>query len=234
MNKIIGNFKMNKTSSEIKEYIMKLLPRLEKDKVEVTLCLPYTSLSLASFLLQGSGVKLGAQNLSDEESGKNTGEISGSMLKDCSVSTVIVGHSERRSKFKENGKMINKKIKIALKNSLEVVLCVGETLAEKNLHKTIDTIKSQIEEATKGLYENELENIVIAYEPIWAIGSGKTPLAKEIENVIKIIRKTITEDFSLKAGENIEVIYGGSVDNRTVKDKRLKRSFDWRGVLRCR
>ena len=214
MKKIIGNFKMNKTNSEIKEYIIKLLPRLEKDKAEVILCLPFTALAMAKFLLEGSQVKLGSQNLSDEDEGKNTGEISGSMLKDCGVSTVIVGHSERRAKFKENGKMINKKIKVALKNGLEVILCVGETLTEKNLHKTVETIKTQIEEATKGLYENELENIVIAYEPIWAIGSGKTPLVKEIESVVKLIRKTITDDFSAKAGEKIEVIYGGSVDNK--------------------
>ncbi len=211
---IIANLKMNKTNSEIKDYIMKLLSRYEKGKHEVVLCLPFTSLTTAKFLIDGSDVKLGAQNLCDDESGKNTGEISGEMLHDIGINYVIIGHSERRTKYKENAKAINKKIKIALKNRLKVVLCVGESLADKNLLKTFETLKTQIEDALKGLYENELENIVIAYEPIWAIGSGKIPLAKEIEGSIKAIRKVIANDFSEKASQKIEVLYGGSVDNK--------------------
>lgn len=214
---IVANLKMNKTNSEIKEYIMKFLPRYERGKHEVVFCLPFTSLTTAKFLLEGSEVKLGAQNLCDEESGKNTGEISGEMLHDCGTEYVIVGHSERRAKYKDNAKTINKKIKIALKNRLKVILCVGESLAEKNLLKTFETLKTQIEDGLKGLYENELENIIIAYEPIWAIGSGKIPLAKEIEASIKAIRKVIENDFSLKASEKIEVLYGGSVDNKNCQ-----------------
>ncbi len=211
---IIGNLKMNKTNTQVKDYIMKLLPRYEMGRHEVVLCLPYTALSTAKFLLDGSDIKLGAQNLCDDEVGKNTGEISGEMLHDCGVEYVIVGHSERRAKYKDNAKAINKKIKIALKNRLKVIFCVGESLAEKNLLKTFETLKAQIEDGLKGLYENELENIVIAYEPIWAIGSGKTPLAKEIDASIKSIRKVIENDFSLKAAQKIEVLYGGSVDNK--------------------
>ena len=214
MKKIIGNFKMNKTNTEIKEYLIKLLARVEKGKHEIIVCLPFTALSMANFLLQGSEIKIGAQNLCDEESGRNTGEISGAMIKDCGANFVIIGHSERRAKFKENGRMVNKKITTALKNSLKVILCIGESLTEKNMLKTNEVLKAQIEEAFKGLYENELENITIAYEPIWAIGSGKIPLAKEIESAIKVIRKVIAEDFSSKAAEKIEVVYGGSVDNK--------------------
>ncbi len=214
MKMIIGNFKMNKTNSEIKDYIFKFLPRFEQKGVETILCLPSTSLTLAKFLLEGSGAKLGGQNLCDEDEGKNTGEISGTMLKDCGCDYVIVGHSDRRSKYRENGKTINKKIKIALKNRLKVIFCIGESQADKNIDKTQEVLKAQLEEGLKGLYENELENIIIAYEPIWAIGSGRTPLVKEIDKTAKLIRKIITDDFSEKASSAIEIVYGGSVDNK--------------------
>lgn len=213
--KIVANFKMNLTPSETKSYLMNFIPRY-KSSHDLTLCFPYTNLTLASFLVQGSSVKIGGQNICEDEDVKTTGEISGKMLKDCGVNKVIVGHIERRVKFKETNKMINKKIKTALKNGLGVVLCIGETLAEKNTLKTLDSLKTQIEECLKGLYEKELENIIIAYEPVWAIGTGATPLAKEIETSIKAIRKVISEDFSPKAGEEVNVIYGGSVNYKNI------------------
>ncbi len=217
MKKIVANFKMNKTPSEVKQYLMTLVPRFDKaENIDLCLCLPYTSLSEAKYLLKGYPVKLGAQNLSECEAGGNTGEISGAMLKDVGVDSVIIGHSERRSRFKENSKIINKKIKIALKNRLNVILCVGESLAEKNTLKTLDTLREQIEEALKGLYENELESITIAYEPIWAIGTGKNATPREIEYAVKVIRKVVEDDFSTKASKEICVLYGGSVTNKNV------------------
>lgn len=211
MKRIIANFKMNKTASEMKHYLISLVSKFDH-KNELILCVPYTCLSIARLMVEGQqNIKIGAQNLCEEEEGRCTGEISGKMLRDCGVSYVIVGHSERRMKFKENGKVINKKIKVALKNGLQVVLCIGETLAERNTMKVAETLKEQLGEALKGLYENELENITIAYEPIWAIGSGQTPLSREIEQVGKIIRKAISEDFSSKAGNEIKIAYGGSV-----------------------
>lgn len=212
MKKIIANFKMNMNSSEIKNYIVKLLAK-NNGKNEIVICPPFTSLAIAKFLIGESNVKLGAQNICDEEEGKCTGEISGSMVKDCGADYVIVGHSERRSKFRENGRIVNKKIKIALKNKLKVVLCIGETLTEKNLGKTKEAIKTELQEAFKGLYENELENIVIAYEPVWAIGTGKTPSVKEVEVIVEYIRKVVCEDFSPKQ-QKIEILYGGSIDNK--------------------
>ena len=167
-------------------------------------------------MLDGGEISIGGQNLCDEEEGKCTGEISGKMLKSAGAEFVIVGHSERRTKFKENARSINKKIKIALKNRLKVILCVGESLAERNTLKMLESLKVQIEEALKGLYENELENIVIAYEPVWAIGSGKVPTNKEIETSVRAIRKVIADDFSAKAGENITVVYGGSIDAKNA------------------
>ena len=212
MKKIIANFKMNMIGDEIKSHLIKLLAKIN-GKNEVVICPPSPYLALSDFILKGSAVKLGAQNICDEEEGKNTGEISGKMIKDCGGDYVIVGHSERRAKFRETGRIINKKIKLALKNGLKVILCVGETTAEKNLGKTKEVIKNQVEEAFKGLYENELFNIIVAYEPIWAIGTGKTPSVKDVEGVAKHIRDAVCADFSPKA-EKIEVVYGGSVDNK--------------------
>ena len=210
MRRIIANFKMNKTASEIKDYLMSLVSKFN-NKNEVVLCVPFTNLAIGDFLLKGQeNIKLGAQNLCDEEEDKCTGEINGKMLKDAGAQFVIVGHSERRTKFKESGKSINKKIQIALKNGIKVIVCIGETLADRN------TLRNQLTEALKGLYENELENITVAYEPIWAIGSGRTPQPKEIETVANIIRKAITEDFSANAGKEIKIVYGGSVNQKNA------------------
>lgn len=214
--KIYANFKMNKTSSEIKNYFYQFLPMAEKLKHEMTFMLPFASLSISRFLTEGSMVKIGAQNVCEEEDGENTGEISASMLRDEKVSSVLVGHHERRSKYKESNRIINKKIKLALKNGLEVVLCVGENKTERNTLKGLESLRIQIEEALKGLYENELENIVIAYEPVWAVGTGISPTPKEIEKSIFAIRKVIAEDFSSEAGEKIVVIYGGSINEKNA------------------
>lgn len=213
---IIANFKMNQTPDETKDYLMTFLPRFD-EKVDLTLCLPYTSLATGKYLCGNKAVRLGAQNLCEEDEGHSTGEISGRMLKASGVDFVLVGHSERRKKFKEDGKVINKKIKAALKNGLGVILCVGESLTERNTLKTFSVLREQIEDALKGLYENELERIVIAYEPIWAIGTGKTPLAKEITQAVKEIRRIIANDFSQASAENIKVVYGGSIDSKNVK-----------------
>ena len=161
MKKIIANFKMNKTPSETKQYFIKLVSKFN-NKNELVMCVPYTSIPIAKFITEGEeNIKIGAQNICDEEEGKCTGEISGKMLKDCGVNYVIIGHSERRAKFKENSKSINKKIKIALKNGLQVILCVGETLLERNTLRIADTLKNQIEEALKGLYEYNKFKVIL-------------------------------------------------------------------------
>lgn len=213
---VIANLKMYKTPSEMKNYMTNLVARFDPTHVDLTICVPYTSLTDARYILEGSEIKYGAQNICDEEVGKFTGEISGAMLKDVGTSLVLVGHSERRFKFKENSKILNKKIKLALKNGLGVVLCVGESLSDKNTLKTLDTLKMQIEEALKGLYENELEKVIIAYEPVWAIGTGQHASQREIEYAAKVIRKVISDDFSLKASKEISVIYGGSLTGKNL------------------
>ena len=216
MKYVIANFKMNKNVDEMKSYLINLIPRVKAGKHNLVLCLPAVALTTANYLLKETDIAIGGQNLCDEEADKCTGEISGEMLKSAGATYVIVGHSERRTKFKENARSINKKIKIALKNRLKVILCVGENLAERNTLKMLESLKIQIEDALKGLYENELEHVIIAYEPIWAIGSGKVPTNKEIETSVKAIRKVITDDFSAKAGENIAVVYGGSIDSKNA------------------
>ena len=216
MRIVIANFKMNKTPQETKSYLMQFVPKAENSKKEIVLCMSATSLATAKYMLEGTNIKLGGQNLCDEERGKCTGEISGEMLQGAGADYVIVGHSERRTKFKESHRTNNKKIKIALKNRLKVILCVGESLAERNTLKMLDSLRLQIEESLKGLYENELEHIVIAYEPIWAISSGKLPTNKELEKAVKAIRKVICDDFSEKAGKEITVVYGGSLDDKNV------------------
>ncbi len=212
---VIANFKMNKTEQETKDYLINFLSRYEDYKANLILAVPFTSLPIAKFMLHGRDISIAGQNICEDEKGY-TGEISGQMLVDAGASYVIVGHSERRVKFKEDSKVINKKIKNGLKNGLSIILCVGESLADKNTMKTLVSLKSQIEEALKGLYENELENIVIAYEPVWAIGSGKTPSAKDVEMAVKSIRKVVSDDFSSKAGEQIRIVYGGSINPKNI------------------
>ena len=216
MTKVIANFKLNQSPSQTKDYLINFIPKFTSKKVDLVLAFPFTSLTTAQYLLKGGNIKLGAQNICEEEIGKCTGEVSGSMLKDCGVEYVIVGHSDRRTKYKEGSRAINKKIKVALKNRIKVIVCVGESLAEKNTMKTLETIKHQLEDACKGLYENELENVIVAYEPIWAIGTGKTPLVKDVELAVKSIRKVVSDDFSPKAGEKIEIVYGGSIDQKNI------------------
>ncbi|MBE7074332.1 MAG: triose-phosphate isomerase [Clostridiales bacterium] len=216
MKKIIGNFKMNQTPSQTKDYLINFLPRVDATKNEIILCFPATSLTTAKFLVEGRGVKLGGQNICDEEINHNMGEVNGVMIREAGAEYVVVGHSERRSKYKENTRTNNRKIKIALKNRLKVILCVGENLAERNTLKMLDSLKNQIEESLKGIYENELQHITIAYEPIWAIGTGKLPTNKELENAVKAIRKVICDDFSEKAGQSIDVVYGGSLDAKNI------------------
>ena len=208
---IIANFKMNQTAEETKSYFTKFLCKFDNKNIQPIICPPFTSLSVASFFTAGTEIKLGAQNVSYDES--LTGEISAKMLKNIGAEYVICGHKDRREKFKETNNIINKKIKASLKEGLKCVLCVGETFAEKNSGKTAEILKRQLEECIRGLYENELESLIIAYEPIWAMNNTSAASIKEIENGAKIIRKTINDNYSEKASRDIVVIYGGSLNS---------------------
>ena len=214
---IVANFKMNQNIEEAKAYFTKFVSLFNGERADVIICPPYISLPLASFFTRGSKIKLGAQNVSDEEQGAFTGEISADMIKAVGGEYVIIGHSERRNKFKESDKLINKKIKTSLKNGLKGILCVGESGLDKNAGKTGEVIRKQLEEDLKGLYENELESVIIAYEPIWAIGTGNNATVKDVEFVAKIIRKVILENFSEKASRDIQLLYGGSLNEKNYQ-----------------
>lgn len=177
----------------------------------VIVCPPYTSLSLASSLLKGSIIKLGAQNMYFEEQGAFTGEISAAMLKSAGCEYVIIGHSERRTIFRETNGMINLKIKKALGSGLKPVFCIGETLEEREKGITNEVLKTQLEEGLAGLGEDDVNKIIIAYEPVWAIGTGRTATPEQAQEAHKFIRNVIGEKFSPAVAGNIIIQYGGSV-----------------------
>ena len=214
---IIGNFKMNTKPSEFKQYAMTLATKTKTTKNDIVVCPPFTHLAVAKEFLSGSKVEYGAQNISEYENGSYTGEISASMIKDLGATYVIIGHSDRRGKFKESERLVNRKIKTALANGLKVVLCVGESLHTREERQTYNFVKKQLDDELKGIYENELDSVVIAYEPIWAIGTGKVATKKDIEKMSEIIRKEIEFNYSAKAAKNISVVYGGSVNLQNYK-----------------
>ena len=220
MRYIIGNIKMNQTAKDTKEYLMSFLPLIKNVPGKIGLCFPFTSLHVAKELADGTNLIIGAQNLHQNEKGAHCGEISADMLKSVGVSLVLIGHSERRAQFKEDNQLINLKIKRALASGLTVVFCYGETKSQRSAGKTIDVIKHQIEEALSGLYENELKNILFAYEPVWAISTTKSGVAtdKNAEEVATKTREILEQLFSVEAAKNAMVLFGGSVSPKNAKE----------------
>lgn len=211
---IAGNWKMNKTVPEavrLAKQIKLLVEQEAADKVEVVVCPPFTALHAVSEVLQGSEVRLGAQNVHDEPSGAYTGEISVEMLKDLGCDYVILGHSERREYFSETDAIVNTRAKAALKQGLGVIVCVGETLEEKRAGRTEDVVTTQVRDSLNGLEPGNAEQLVIAYEPVWAIGSGETATGEEANSVIALIRKTVAEVLGTELADAVRIQYGGSV-----------------------
>lgn len=208
---IAGNWKMNMLPNEAIEYIEKFEPLVKDTQNEVILCVPYTDLFYALLTAQNTNIKIGAQNMHWKEKGAYTGEISGQMLKSIGVEYVIIGHSERRQYFAETDETVNLKVKSALENNLKPIICVGETLEQREHGETEKIIESQIKLALKDLTKEQIRAIIIAYEPVWAIGTGKTATPEEANNVIKYIRKQIKELYNEEIAENIIIQYGGSV-----------------------
>jgi triosephosphate isomerase len=210
---IAGNWKMNNDLNGSRDLINKLVNGLKNEEYncEVIICPPFTSLAEAGSLLKGSKIMLGAENMHEAENGAFTGEISASMIKSTGSQYVIIGHSERRTIFKESDDLINKKLKAALKSGLKPIFCIGETLEEREKNITNDVLKRQIAVGLEGISEPELENIIIAYEPVWAIGTGRTATPAQAEDAHNFIRNLIKDKYSKKAAENIIIQYGGSV-----------------------
>lgn len=210
---VAGNWKMNKDLSGTIELISAIKNELSKSETstEVIVCPPFTSLESASTLLKGGSINLGAQNMHYEDSGAFTGEISAKMLKSVGCQYVILGHSERRTLFGESDEMINKKIKKAVSAGLKPIFCVGETLEERESGSTEKVVETQIRNGLSGLNETELSELIIAYEPVWAIGTGKTATPQQAQDVHQFIRNLISELFSNNFAEKLVVQYGGSV-----------------------
>ena len=213
---IAGNWKMNTTVEEAKSLVTKLRPALDKiDGVEKAVCPPFISLSIAKEMLNGSSVKVGAQNVYFHEKGAYTGEISPLMLA-ALCEYVIIGHSERRQYFKEDGELINKKIKAALMAGLKPILCVGESLEQNEAGKTAEVVVGQLKEALVDI--NAAEGLVIAYEPVWAIGTGKAATGKQSNNTIWLIRDTVTGLLGANAAARLRILYGGSMTADNVSE----------------
>ena len=215
---IAGNWKMNMLPNEAINFINEFAPLVKDTQNEVVLCVPYTDLFYALLHVQGTNIKIGAQNMHWENTGAYTGEVSAEMLKCINVDYVIIGHSERRQYFNETDETVNKKLKKALSVGLKPIVCVGESLQEKEEGKTIDVITTQTRLALDGLEPEEVKNTIIAYEPIWAIGTGKTATAEDANESIKTIRKEIEKNYGKNVSECAIIQYGGSVKSTNAKE----------------
>lgn len=210
---IAGNWKMHKDLVETQNLISKLSNGLAKEefKCDVIICPPYTSLSEAASLTRNTKIKLGAQNMHFEDKGAFTGEISAAMLKSVGCEYVILGHSERRAIFGESDEMINKKIKKALNAGLKPIFCIGETLQQRESGIMKDIIKKQVFEGLQQVSKGEMENIIVAYEPVWAIGTGVTASPEQAQEVHLFVRELLSEIFGGDTAEKTIIQYGGSV-----------------------
>lgn len=215
---IAGNWKMNMLPNEAMEYIDSLSKLVKDSENEVILCVPYTDLFYCLMSAQDTNIKIGAQNMHFAEKGAYTGEISGKMLKSIGVEYVIIGHSERRQYFAETDETVNKKIKAAFANELKPIVCVGESLEQREEGKTKEVITTQTRLALDGLTAEQVENTIIAYEPIWAIGTGKTATSEDANNSIKEIRDEICKIYGQMTSERVIIQYGGSVKPANAKE----------------
>lgn len=216
---IAGNWKLNNTSQEAAELVTLLKRNLsEVTDVDIVVCPVFTALSVVADLLTESDIHLGAQNLYWEDAGAFTGEVSGGLLKEIGVDYVIIGHSERRQFFGETNQTVNKKIRAALKHGLTPIVCVGEVLAEREAEKTFDVIQRQIKESLAGFSADEAKKMIVAYEPVWAIGTGKTATPQQAQEVHKFIRDLLAELYDDETAGEIRIQYGGSVKPDNIAD----------------
>ena len=215
---IAGNWKMNMLPNEAIDYIQAFEPLVKDAEAEVILCVPYTDLFYCLMNAQGTNIKIGAQNMHFAETGAYTGEVSGKMLKSIGVEYVIIGHSERRQYYNETDETVNKKLKAAFENELKPIVCVGESLEEREAGKTEEIITSQTRLALEGLTNEQVKATIIAYEPIWAIGTGKTATSEDANNSIKAIREEVKRIYGEEVSEEVIIQYGGSVKSSNAKE----------------
>ena len=216
---IAGNWKMNNTKAEAEQLITALKP-LVKDvtRTDVVVCVPFTCIEKVKKLVKGSKIKVGAQNVAWADKGAFTGEISAAMLKEVGAEYVIIGHSERRQYFGETDKSVNMRLVQALRNELKPIVCIGETLDERNGGKTEIVLRTQLEGGLEGLTADDMKNVVIAYEPVWAIGTGVTATAEQANTTIKFIRKTLAKMFTRPVANKVRIQYGGSMNAKNASE----------------
>ena len=215
---IAGNWKMNKTPQEARKLIKELIPLVNDSEDDVIFCVPFVDIPAAIEALKGTNIAVGAQNMHWEEKGAYTGEISADMLYELGVEYVIIGHSERRQYFAETDETVNKKILTALGHELIPIVCCGETLEQRENGDTLNLVKNQIEKAFENVSAEDAAGIIIAYEPIWAIGTGKVATSGQAEEVCAYIRLTIRDLYGEDVAEQIRIQYGGSVNAENAAD----------------
>ena len=223
---IAGNWKMNKNRVEAKTLIEEMKPLVKDANCDVVICVPYTNLETAVELTKGTNIKVGAENCHWAKSGAFTGEISADMLKEVGVEYVVIGHSERRQYFGETDVTVNQRVRAALDAGLKVILCVGELLSEREQGITFETVSLQTKIALLGVGEEELKNIIIAYEPVWAIGTGKTATDEQADEACGIVRDYIKALYGEDAAEATTIQYGGSMNAKNCAGLLAKVNVD--------
>lgn len=223
---VAGNWKMNNDRNAAKKLITDLKPLVADAACEVVLCVPFTNLETAISLCEGTNMHVGAENCHWANSGAYTGEISAQMLTEMGVEYVIIGHSERRQYFGETDKTVNARIRAALDAGLKVILCVGEVLEQREQGITEEIVSMQTKVALGGVTEEELSRIIIAYEPVWAIGTGKTATADQAEEVCAIIRGVVAKLYNKAAADALTIQYGGSMKPANAKELLSKEDVD--------
>lgn len=223
---IAGNWKMHKTVSEARELAAELVRELTGASAKLMIAPPFTALSAVAQVVSDSPIRLGAQNMAPEESGAHTGEVSVTMLADVGVEVVILGHSERRHVYGETDELINRKVKLALAHEMEVILCVGETLEEREADRAEAVVQEQLAAGLDGVGEAQLSLVTIAYEPVWAIGTGRTATPEDADAIHQIIRNRFSAMYSASAAENMVIQYGGSVKPNNIVGLMAKGNID--------
>lgn len=223
---IAGNWKMNKTMAETKSMITELKPLIANvENEEVILCVPFTNIQTAKKFAKGSNIKIGAENVHWAESGAFTGEVSAQMLKELKVDYVIIGHSERRQYFNETNETVNKRTQAALNAKIKPIVCVGETEQERMSNMTEKVLEKQLIEGLAGFKSKDFDKIIIAYEPVWAIGTGKTATPVDANDTIGFIRHVLNKKFR-GVGDKVRILYGGSMNVKNCKELMAQPEID--------
>ncbi len=223
---ITGNWKMHKTIEEALAFVKGLIPKVAASPVKVCLAVPFTAIKPVAELLQGTNIAIGAQNMNDASEGAFTGEVAGTMLKEAGAQFVLLGHSERRRIFHESNAFINRKVKRALQDGLQPVLCIGETLQEHEADQRDEVLTAQLTESLEGVTDEQLSSMILAYEPVWAIGTNLSATPEQAESAHQFIRSLVAAKWNEETANSLVIQYGGSVQPKNAKSLLEKSDID--------